>query len=286
MDMNEEPRPKTEIETLAESGMKPSSTETTGFTLVELLVVIALVAILAALLLPALTRARKSAKRTVCGNNLRQINLGLRMYADDSSDTSPWVGRGTNRLLMHCYKELMKNYVGLNGPAAPGEKVFACPADTFYYDFITGESHYVPQPLHSISNVYYSSYAFNGANQIIFTNTPGIPGIASGQLPGIGGMKLSQVMHPDKTALVFEAPAACPFSWHDPKRPLPVGREKPLFNNAKDMVSFVDGHVSYIKMYWNTNMVRTSGPSGVTNYASMAILYDPPPGYEYQWSGN
>ena len=248
-----------------------------GFSLIELLAVIGVIAILAALLLAVLSSAKARVRRTVCLGNLRQINLGVRIYADDANDTAPGLPKG--QPVWFRYRELLQTYLGLSGPPSPNDKVFACPADTFYYGWnkATGMK-YFPQGHFEQARYFYTSYEFNGGNQV--TNiTRTVFGVEA--LPGISGRKLSSIKHPDRTVLVAEASAFPPYSWHQPKLPViaPEGFALPVFNNAPNVVSFVDGHASYLNIYWNS-------ATNANGYYSLACIYDPPAGYDYQWSGD
>ena len=60
-----------------------------GFTLIELLVVISIIALLVSILMPALSRAREQARKTVCASNLRSNALALRIYAEQNNDKLP-----------------------------------------------------------------------------------------------------------------------------------------------------------------------------------------------------
>jgi prepilin-type N-terminal cleavage/methylation domain-containing protein len=62
-----------------------------AFTLIELLLVIAIMAILAAMLMPALGRAKARARTVACINNLRQLGVGYSLWADDHGQKYPWV---------------------------------------------------------------------------------------------------------------------------------------------------------------------------------------------------
>ena len=87
---------------------------TRGFTLVELMVVISIIAILAAILFPVFAQAREAARKTSCQSNLYQIGMALQMYARDHDGRLP---RAHNDL-----KPLVLPYVN-------GLSIFRCPSD-------------------------------------------------------------------------------------------------------------------------------------------------------------
>src|SRR5688572_16267198 len=126
--------------------MERNSESKFAFTLTELLVVLGVVAILAALIFPAMSQAKSRARRATCLNNLKQNNLFLRMYADEHNGTLPAVG-GQDSWGWSEFSSLLKRYAGLTN-SSPEDKLFTCPDDQFYYDSPNGTNAYIPAPMH------------------------------------------------------------------------------------------------------------------------------------------
>lgn len=128
-----------------------------GFTLIELLVVISIIALLIAILLPALAAARESARTITCAGNVRQIGVGLAVYAQENSDILPpgfgnptqW-GRPAGSSSPHWVKFTVGAMEGTAwyalADATGSEQIFRCPSGLESTNAFNATGHFSAHP--------------------------------------------------------------------------------------------------------------------------------------------
>ena len=221
-----------------------------GFTLMELLVSAAALALLAAIFLPMIVNYRRESRLAVCLANLKKVNGAVLQYAQDHEQVLPSMEGSPAPGGWWYYKEKVKGYLGLNEASSPEDRVFACPDDRGY-----GESAERPVPFCRSKKHNFTSYVFNGVN---------LSGI-----PNISGRRINSIVAPERTLLVMEWTAHAPLSWHRSR----TGQENtPFYTDAESVVGYVDGHVAFIPIYYDG--------------LNAAYTRDPVPGYQYKYSGD
>jgi prepilin-type N-terminal cleavage/methylation domain-containing protein len=226
-----------------------------GFSLIELLVVVAIIGLLAALVFPMLAKAKERAQIATCVSNVRQIGLGLRMYVNDAS-------RFPNLYTIDEDKKSKSNVetVGGNSPLPthapfwlsaakrplyrylPPSRVYNCPADAGTFRSWPGAPKGVNLMPTSFGTVG-CSYLFNNGPLFYIGGQPGA--FRKGINGYLAGKPESWIPSPTKFILIYEPAAVIEYTqWHGNRGKTHFTQITHAPNLFISPVAFADGHVA------------------------------------------
>jgi prepilin-type N-terminal cleavage/methylation domain-containing protein/prepilin-type processing-associated H-X9-DG protein len=232
-----------------------------GFTLIELLVVIAIIAILAAILFPVFAQARDKARQATCLSNIKQLSLGVTMYAQDYDEmllpraTSLSCGGGAmyNRYVCDPTRYVL-NWWDIVLPYTKNNGVYYCPSAAPF-----SSSQLQPHGITNVSIGYNMSVYYVQPNYSLVTRVA-----VSAQNTYFPGVTMAQVTRPANTILLGEAghvwsPSATARPFNSKDNPSPILATQPTAESGSEWgpeprhgeganMGFVDGHAKWMRL--------------------------------------
>lgn len=242
--------------------MKLKHSAQQGFTLIEILVVLAIIGLLAGLLFPVFSSARDSARTTSCASNLKQIGQAITLYVQDNNQRYPLAAQPLN-----C------TWVDTIYPYAKSTKIFSCPSAE-YGEYVPGCGPSEPIPGGDPAAQYGYNGSYDMVNPFIQVNsvTDSNGGTTSTYDIPIKGISLSKYRFPSSTILVLDG-GDDSYLFHNAYAVInpgvdPIHSVKDLTDGGvltrhKDGVNllYVDGHVKWqsLQSLASTPMWRYDG---------------------------